>query len=77
MDTSTTATNSSALAIPATSSNTTAPPATLGALVVQPYLPLASTSAPRPVFTPKEMTGAIVDLSRCMKEMQDTLQALI
>jgi hypothetical protein len=45
--------------------------------VAQPSLPLASTSAPRPVFTPEEMTGAIVDLSHCMKEVQDTLRALI
>ena len=41
--------------------------------MVQPSLLLASTSAPRPVFTPEEMTSAIVDLSHLRALIQGQL----
>ncbi|XP_066316679.1 lysine-rich arabinogalactan protein 19-like [Miscanthus floridulus] len=69
-------TSSPSPAISAAPFSTTAPSATSGVRVT-PSLPLGSVAASAPVFSPEQTTAAIVDLSHCMREVQETLRTLL
>jgi hypothetical protein len=67
----------SSAAIPAISPATSNPLTTTGALVVTTSPPSLRPTAPRPVFTPEEMIGYIVDLSHSVNQLQDMMRAFV
>ena len=77
MDTSAASSAAPSPAIPLVPTNSTAPPATSGVLVVPSSQSLTTTVAPRRVLTPEEVTTSIVNLSHGVKELQDMMKAFL
>ncbi|KAF0925974.1 hypothetical protein E2562_019042 [Oryza meyeriana var. granulata] len=77
MDSSAASTTVSSPAILDAPSSTTASPATSGVVVVSPSLPLGSAAIPPSVFSPEQMTAAIVGLSHSMREVHETVRAFL